>query len=149
MTGFRGPVRHPRPMPWVRIRNVAAPTLVLTLLALVPLLVGAALVASWSLTRNTFTIRNRSGSDLLDVRFVVRSRGEVHDESIGRIADGEEVSFRFHAPDSSADLTFRRGGSVGRRQVSYMDLWSGESRVFDVPPDGEVVVCDTSGPTGE
>jgi len=102
----------------------------------------------WKRPLNSILVRNMSGSVLEDVTVRLSWNDElILEERIPSIAPGESHRIPHRFNDSRGELTFVVQGERHSFASEYIDLWTGETWVFEVRPghtvaDGHSAIFD-------
>ncbi len=87
-------------------------------------------------------VRNATGAPLSAVTFVASTSGNAAPPdrlTAALLAPGAELSFRPRTNELSVAGTCVAGGMQMALSSGYIDLWTGESRLLEIRPDGTLV----------
>ncbi len=89
---------------------------------------------------NRIIVRNSSAYPLSDVLLTVENLDSTWSRSrtATRLLPGESLVVRHGHNDTRATLKFEASGSTHEFTEPYIDLWRGETWVFDIRPDSSV-----------
>ena len=89
---------------------------------------------------NRVVVRNSAGTEISGITLVLDQVGgeKSLEESVSNLRPAEKLTLRHDMNDLSVNLRYTVGETAHEHCEEYVDLWSGETWLLDIRPDGTV-----------